>query len=563
MYIKDNITMSNYIDTIINHLALSGYINDENLLVVNEDSLSDEQRTRYTQLLDEIDGTVDFTGDDIPDSDGQIQAAEIWEEILTNRNEYSELLEELRNSSSPRSFEDPFHISPNIEYYIRSLERQPRRPASRIEFATRIFSYLIPPETRFIFNERSYAAVSQGIIEDPDNPIETGLNILFNDDLIAPIREDHGSPLPDELAAPEHAGQRVANCLEFSTLIVTLFRVAGFDAVVTREHSQTNLESHAYVLARIGARIYQLDANPVQNPETSDADLLVTFAALNPEDELSFQNTDRETTSRHYSNEGAVLAEQDRYEQALEMFDFAIQLDPTNIQALNSKALTLFRQASQEIDNEEKSNLLALSYAAYEQVNEFAPENATAWTQRGLIRSAQAEQVDSNEDLLRDAITCYTNALQYNYANNAANRFINLKLGDTYMALNNPSEAVRYYNRALQLDPNYDEAWLARGNAMFELGNFDAALSDYRIVVGMRETPDEWTLTTREANSKIAVTSKAITRARRRRSRLENPGSEPTEYINTNNSNCNCAAVNVNTRNTNPLISLLSVFWPF
>ncbi|MFH1873833.1 MAG: tetratricopeptide repeat protein [Pseudomonadota bacterium] len=546
--------MSNYIDTIITELRLPGRINSSGILEFDEDSVTADEQANYNAILHEVDGTVDFTGDDAPDAaDESIQAAELWERILTDRDRYNDLLEGLATATS-QPFEDPFYLSPAIRHYIRDLERHPRRPNSQIEFARRIFSNLIPPNTSFRFNNRSYPAVSQGRTGEPGDPILTGLNILFNGELIAPIREYHGSPLPDELIAPEHAQERVANCLEFSTLIVVLFRAAGFEAYVAREQSTTNLESHAYVLARIGARIYLLDAYPPTNNETTNVAIFAPQPELTREDLI---NTDRETTSRHYSNEAATLAELERYEEALTMLDMALELDPTNVQALNSQGIIFHRRANQEENAEQRYEYLESAYAAYERVHFFDQDHATAWTQRGLIRSAQAELSNNNSQLLRDAITCYNNAIRLNSQDVQTTRSIHYNMGNAFMTLGNIDAALESYDQTIELDPNYETAWLAKADALFVQENYRAARRNYRYVLTLNKNAGN--PINDRANTKIAETSLRIMRQERIEQGLAGIGSEPRDESYLRFQACSCSSPSFHPSTTN----LLALFLAF
>lgn len=48
------------------------------------------------------------------------------------------------------------------------------------------------------------------------------------------------------------------------------------------------------------------------------------------------------------------------------------------------------------------------------------------------------------------------------------------------MASGHPGEAILDFNRAIQLQPDFPQAYTNRGNAYLRIGHFDLAIADFR-----------------------------------------------------------------------------------
>ena len=60
---------------------------------------------------------------------------------------------------------------------------------------------------------------------------------------------------------------------------------------------------------------------------------------------------------------------------------------------------------------------------------------------------------------------------------NNANAYFNR--GNAFMCLKNFVDAIRNYDRAVELDPNYSSVYINRGFAYCELGNLTEAVTNY------------------------------------------------------------------------------------
>lgn len=55
----------------------------------------------------------------------------------------------------------------------------------------------------------------------------------------------------------------------------------------------------------------------------------------------------------------------------------------------------------------------------------------------------------------------------------------NVRIGKVYMDGKNPAEAIKFYNLAITIEPNFAPAYAAKGEAWYQLGKFDSASACY------------------------------------------------------------------------------------
>jgi len=89
-------------------------------------------------------------------------------------------------------------------------------------------------------------------------------------------------------------------------------------------------------------------------------------------------------TVEDYMAKGAVFENQQRFTQAIDQYDLALQLNASNVNAQFSKALGLY-----------KAKRLSESLTAFKKTTELDPKNATAWYYQGLINEEQGNKNDA------------------------------------------------------------------------------------------------------------------------------------------------------------------------
>ncbi|HEU5342706.1 MAG TPA: tetratricopeptide repeat protein [Ktedonobacterales bacterium] len=218
---------------------------------------------------------------------------------------------------------------------------------------------------------------------------------------------------------------------------------------------------------------------------------LLHALALTPAGEAPAPTTARPSESAaDLLERGKALTAQQRYAEALPLFERATQLTPTSFEAwadlgyvLNmlkryaealpalDRALALDSSSAAAWNN--KGNALsdlkrpAEALAAYDRALALDPAYANAWTGKG----------NALYDLKRyaEALAAYDRALALDPANAVA---WNNK-GNALSDLMRNEEALAAYDRALALDPAYAFAWNNKGAALHDLKRYEEALAAY------------------------------------------------------------------------------------
>ena len=161
----------------------------------------------------------------------------------------------------------------------------------------------------------------------------------------------------------------------------------------------------------------------------------------------------------HY-NKGRILKALNRFDEAIEAYDYVLKLNPSHILALINRGL-IFHEKKQFIEALEN----------YELVIELNPNYAEAYYNQGL----------SNTELKKyeDAMKNYQDAIQINPNYEAA--YCNL--GILYNSLSEPNKAIQSIEKAIQINPNYAEAYYNCGVIYEGHKNYNYALKAYKTAI--------------------------------------------------------------------------------
>jgi serine/threonine protein kinase len=144
------------------------------------------------------------------------------------------------------------------------------------------------------------------------------------------------------------------------------------------------------------------------------------------------------------------------YQEALEAYEQASRLDPTNAVAHNNKGAAL---------DDLKRYEDALK--AYEEAIRLDPNNATAYSNKGVILS--------NLGRYEETLKVYEEAIRLDPNNATAYRNKGHALGN----LGRYEEALKAYEETIRLDPKYAIAYQNKGHALGNLGRYEEALKAY------------------------------------------------------------------------------------
>ena len=157
-----------------------------------------------------------------------------------------------------------------------------------------------------------------------------------------------------------------------------------------------------------------------------------------------------------YTILGATLLRQGKTEQALKVYDQAIQLKPDYAEAYNNRGIAL-----------QKLGQLEEAIKNYDKAIQLEPDFTEVYNNRGnaLIELGQLEK----------AIRNYDRAIQlkHDYMDVHYNR------GNALKELGRLKEALKSYDQAIQLKPDFAQAYYSRGIVLKDLGQLKAGLESY------------------------------------------------------------------------------------
>ncbi|NLA38882.1 MAG: tetratricopeptide repeat protein, partial [Methanomicrobiales archaeon] len=157
-----------------------------------------------------------------------------------------------------------------------------------------------------------------------------------------------------------------------------------------------------------------------------------------------------------WNNKGLALRKLGRYDEAIQCYDRALEIDPKNAKAWSSKSYALWNLGRN-----------AEAIQCSDRALEIDPKNVDAWNDKGIALI--------NLDRNAEAIQCYDRALEIDpeYTHAWNNKGLALRNLGRY------DEAIRCYDRALEIDPGYTNAWNNKGLALGNLDRYTEAIQCY------------------------------------------------------------------------------------
>jgi len=198
------------------------------------------------------------------------------------------------------------------------------------------------------------------------------------------------------------------------------------------------------------------------NPETpgaleNKASLLETFGK---HDEALESANSTQDLAKVWYNRAVVLRNEGKFNEALDAYDKAIELDPQDAEARIDKGMTFLVMGK---FNE--------SLAAFDEALVIEPNSSTLWREEGLVLSRMGR--------FNDSLKAYEEAIKIDPINPSAlaGRGFTLSRMDRY------GEALQAFdNKVIEIDPAYLDiagVWFAKGEALDKLGRHDEAAAAY------------------------------------------------------------------------------------
>ena len=186
---------------------------------------------------------------------------------------------------------------------------------------------------------------------------------------------------------------------------------------------------------------------------------------------------------------GLALYNKGKYDDAINAFDKAIELNPQLADAWNNKGIAL--KAQNKYDE---------AIVASDKAIELNPRLAKTWYNKGLALGNQGKYDEAIQVYNRaieidpkDADVCYNKGMALRLLGRTtkadatlahAKRKLNSK-GNDLFDLEKYAEAIKAYDIALAADPKYVNAWINKGTAFFRLDRYDEAIAAFNQVIKM------------------------------------------------------------------------------
>ena len=191
------------------------------------------------------------------------------------------------------------------------------------------------------------------------------------------------------------------------------------------------------------------------NRDVSDAENMIKRGAEKADIQMRLTEIERKTLAMKKNKEGNELYMQGNYQEAMKLYNEAIQIKPDFSWPYNNRGgiyLTLgnYQQAINE----------------YNKAIELDHKNAFSYGHRG---SAYYELGNKKQ-----AIADYNKAIELD----PKSEYAYIKRGIAYSNLGNKEQAIADYSKAIEINPKQAAAYNNRGRAYLMLGNYRQAIDD-------------------------------------------------------------------------------------
>jgi tetratricopeptide (TPR) repeat protein len=150
------------------------------------------------------------------------------------------------------------------------------------------------------------------------------------------------------------------------------------------------------------------------------------------------------------------------YQAAVDSFNKANQMDPSQVAIWDNLGLAYYGLGGAQT-GDEKTKSFDQAIAAYQKELELKPDSGSAYNQIGNIYGAEGKMPEATEAL--------TKAAQLDPAT-APKAYFNM--GANMVNHGKADQAVDFFKKATDADPNYAEAWYQMGSLLMAKGSVDA-----------------------------------------------------------------------------------------
>ena len=150
---------------------------------------------------------------------------------------------------------------------------------------------------------------------------------------------------------------------------------------------------------------------------------------------------------------GVSLISLGRYDEAIRLFDKALELDPRDAEVWTNKGLSLFKLGRKDE-----------AIRCFDKAIEIDPRVAEAWNNKGTILN-ELGRYD-------DAIRCLDKAILLD----SRDAGIWANKGRSFFSLGRKDEALRCFDKAIEIDSRFAGAWVNKGKFLNMLGRYDEGI---------------------------------------------------------------------------------------
>jgi tetratricopeptide (TPR) repeat protein len=213
---------------------------------------------------------------------------------------------------------------------------------------------------------------------------------------------------------------------------------------------------------------------------------------------------------------GQALIEQDQFSAALKEFEIVLDRDPNNAIAYygSGRAYSRIAEGMYGVDDAEAAQYDALARERLDKALSLRPNLAEAWLERGIInerqsqlnaalsdyaQAAQFNQRDAEAPFLQgklylslNNVAAATEALESSVSRDPRSADTQYWLGRAYRAQNRMTEAIRQFQRAVEINGAYNEARYFQGLTEEDTSQVEAARTTYQAIVAQAPPDDRW-----------------------------------------------------------------------
>lgn len=198
-----------------------------------------------------------------------------------------------------------------------------------------------------------------------------------------------------------------------------------------------------------------------------------------------------------------IYASQKRVDAAEEQYRKVLVADPDNVEAMRRLALTLQENGK---DAQEAETLV-------ERVVELVPDDVQAWLQLGALRANENRRYEAAEQAFSKALELMPESASALHNYGLLKRFqgeldvavthlqracelyphesdFAFSLGSCYLYMEDVGTALRWFDRAVEIDPKNNAAQVYKAFALFHLQRYDEAWKQYEKRLELKEFVD-------------------------------------------------------------------------